>query len=130
MKLHPLSTYCAPEYPTQESLRQESEFLRTVPRRWRRKRAVLSALAGALALMNQSCARPFWAPTMGKIAIPRSAIPEDEAAAAHKQVVQPKSGRDLPRTMGAPAIPRSVVPEDEAKAAADQAAKSQQPPQR
>ena len=131
MKLHSISTYCAPEYPTQESLRQESELLRALPRRWRGKRVVLSALAGALALMNQSCARPFWARMMGTpIPVPISAVPEDEAEAAHKQVVETKSERDSPRTMGAPAVPLSAVPEDEAKAAADHAATSRQPSQR
>lgn len=125
MKLQPLKTYHAPKYPTQESLRQEPEQLRAVPRRWRGNRAVLSALAGALALMNQSCTtNPDWAWMRGNISVPRAEITEDEANAsqAHR-----KREHDWAPLSGITSTPRSAIPEDEAKAAADQAAKASSP---
>ena len=128
MKLQPLATYRAPDYPTQEILRQETDYLREVPRRWRGKRAVLSALAGALALMNQSCADPYranWGRTMGKVAVPRSAISEDEAKAASEQSRKVQSTPEFVPTAGVTSTPRSLVPEDQAKAVQEQTAKSQ-----
>lgn len=138
MKLLPLETYRTPQYPTQDSVREESDLLRELPKRWRGKRAVLGALAGALALMNQSCSIPFWVSPKGRIAIPRSAVPEDEAKATIEQESRSKSQRSSPKPKVQPtrkadwaafpgdiAIPRSVTPEDQAKAAADQAAKGQ-----
>lgn len=122
MKLLPVKNYREPEYPTQENLRTDPEFLRGVPRRWRGNRAVLGALAGALALMNQSCTTPPWGRTMGMIAVPRSAVPEDEGKAVHEQTVKAASKPEWAPIPGRIAVPRSAVPEDEARAAHDQAA--------
>lgn len=141
MKLKPVESYRVPEYPTQDDLRQEAELLRKVPKRWCGKRVVLGALAGALALMNQSCTNRVLplGRTMGKIVVPQS-LPEDEAKATKDLETRPratpkakmriKAKPEMPIVLGAPIPPRSVVPEDEAKAAADQAGKGKQPSQR
>ena len=122
MKLQPIETYGEPEYPTQESLRQKPEFLRAAPKRWLGNRAALSALAGALALMNQSCASRthIISRTVGVPAPPQPGITEEEA--------RPPSKPGWGRTMGKIAVPRSAVPEDEAKA--EQEASTQQSSQR
>lgn len=54
MNLAPLSQYPSPDYPTEEALQSEPSLLRAVPRRWKGQRAVLTALAAALAL-TQGC---------------------------------------------------------------------------
>jgi hypothetical protein len=87
MELEPIKDCAEPAYPTQEHLRQEPQLLSELPRRWRGNRAVLGALAGAIALMNQSCATPpasnhhEFVGIMGKVALPKSLTPEDEAKA-------------------------------------------------
>jgi len=133
MKLQPCKSYRAPAYPTQETLQQEPEWLRTVPRRWRGKHAVLTALAGALALMNQSCGTPdpYGNHNMGKlpgrtlITVPTEG--ETLASPVTQTKARPTPSRDWAPICGMIATPRSAIPEDEAKAAADQAAKPQQP---
>jgi len=129
MRLVPLGTYRAPDYPTQESLRQQPELLRAEPRRWGGNRAVLGALAGALALMNQSCTSSTNPSRAGLAGAKVILVPtEDETKAAQKQVVRPKSKPDWAPFPGRVLVPHSVVPEDQAKAAANQTATGQLPP--
>jgi hypothetical protein len=87
MELKPIKDCTEPAYPTQEHLRQEPQLLSELPRRWRGNRAVLGALAGAIALMNQSCAthptskNHEFVGLMGEVALPKSLTTEDEAKA-------------------------------------------------
>lgn len=85
MKVTPLGSYHQPDYPTQKGLQQEPRLLVEPPRRWSGNRIVLSALAAAVALLNQSCAnhslhRKDWARTRGAPRVPQF-VPEDEAKA-------------------------------------------------
>lgn len=127
MELQHLESYRTPEYPTQDDLRQDVELLRSVPRRWRGKRAVLGALAGALALMNQSCTsndskRSILVGGTKVVKVPT----EDETRAAHDLEWRRKSSPDWAPVPGGIMVPRSAIPEDETKAAADQTANGQQ----
>lgn len=49
MKISPMKNYLSPNFPTLEQARENPDFLKTVPRRWRKKAAVL-ACAGFFGL--------------------------------------------------------------------------------
>lgn len=57
MKLSPVRSFREPRYPTAAILSLHPELLRVIPRRWHGRTVVLGALAGVLALMEQSTAK-------------------------------------------------------------------------
>jgi hypothetical protein len=85
MELKPIKSCNEPAYPTQEHLRQEPQLLSEPPRRWKGNRAVLGALAGAIALMNQACATHHHFARLGGAVLPSRVTPEDEAKARAEQ---------------------------------------------
>ncbi|XHR28031.1 MAG: hypothetical protein ACFUZC_19140 [Chthoniobacteraceae bacterium] len=112
MNLAPLIDYPTPEYPTQPSAKADPALLRSVPRRWKGNRAVLTALATALALAQQGCSqRPHSIPLAGTPHVEDLVTEKEVQAPRHagpKASPSPKPSSDqlIPLVPGEPAPPR------------------------
>jgi len=96
MQLVPLKDYPQPAYPTKETLAQDPERLRELPRRWREGGGILAKMAGLVALTTLVAVVILPMGTYGCVAIsPPLFLTEDEARAVIEEEAR-KAGVEFP----------------------------------